>query len=74
MYLPRDIDHVLLEWSESGDRKPLVLRGARQTGKSASVRHFGKSFDLFLEVNLERFEDLSMVLYRSRSRRAPRVR
>jgi len=50
-----------LDWSESEGRKPLVLRGARQTGKSASVRHFGKSFDLFLEVNLERFEDLSMV-------------
>ena len=61
MYLPRDIDQVLLEWSEKADRKPLVLRGARQTGKSASVRHFGKSFDLAIEVNLERFEDLSMV-------------
>ncbi|MFV2074428.1 MAG: ATP-binding protein [Thermoanaerobaculales bacterium] len=60
-YLPRDIDLVLKRWSETDDRKPLVLRGARQTGKSASVRHFGKSFDLFLEVNLERFEDLSMV-------------
>ena len=67
MYLRRDIDLVLSEWSVSTDRKPLVLRGARQTGKSASVRHFGGSFDLFLEVNLERFEDLSMV----RSCRSP---
>jgi len=60
-YFRRNIDRVLLEWSESGGRKPLVLRGARQTGKTASVRNLGSSFDLFVEVNLERFDDLSMV-------------
>ena len=61
VYFPRDVDRALLEWSESKDRKPLILRGARQTGKTASVRNFGSSFDLFVEVNLERFDDLSMV-------------
>lgn len=60
-YLQRDIDRTLIEWADSDHRKPLVLRGARQTGKTASVRHFGESFDLFLELNLERFDDLSMV-------------
>ena len=59
VYFPRDVDRALLEWSESKDRKPLILRGARQTGKTASVRSFGSSFDLFVELNLERFEDLA---------------
>jgi len=35
-------------------RKPLLLRGARQVGKSSAVRHFGKEFQFFAEVNLER--------------------
>jgi len=61
MYFQRDIDEVLLDWMGEPNRKPLVLRGARQTGKSASVREFGKRFDLFLELNLERHVDLSLV-------------
>ncbi len=60
-YLPRSIDDELREWSFSGSRKPLILRGARQTGKTSSVRHLGETrFDLFLEINLERREDLRM--------------
>lgn len=35
-------------------RKPLLLRGARQVGKSSAVRHFGKEFQFFAEVNFER--------------------
>ena len=61
MYLPRHIDRILLDWSLQKDRKPLILRGARQTGKSSSVRHFASSFELFLELNLERHRDLSLV-------------
>lgn len=61
MYYRRDIDSVLLQWKDSRDRKPLILRGARQTGKSSSVRRFGREFDLFLELNLERFEDRRLV-------------
>lgn len=61
MYLPRHIDAVLLAWTREEDRKPLVLRGARQTGKTAAVRRLAEEFDLFLELNLERFEDLALV-------------
>ncbi len=50
-----------MEWSESTGRKPLILRGARQTGKTASVRELAKRFELFLELNLERFEDLALI-------------
>lgn len=52
-YLKRKIDRALLKWKESRRRKPLLLRGARQVGKSSSVRHLGESFDNFVEVNFE---------------------
>ncbi len=61
MYLPRSLDGVLAEWLDSPDRKPLILRGARQTGKSTTIRELGKRSKLFLEVNLERRADLSLV-------------
>ncbi len=61
LYLPRAIDPILRRWSREPDRKPLILRGARQTGKTAAVRQLGKSFELFIELNLERFEDLALV-------------
>ncbi len=42
-------------WFESKNRKPLVLRGARQVGKSTLVRLFAQARGLTLyEVNLER--------------------
>lgn len=34
-------------------RKPLLVRGARQVGKTKTVREFGKKFDNFIEINLE---------------------
>ena len=61
MYLERNIDSELTGWYASIPRKPLVLRGARQTGKSTSVRTFGQSKRLYVEVNLERFADRRLV-------------
>lgn len=52
-YYKRNIDNKLLEWKESPRRKPLLIRGARQVGKSTAVRHLGKEFKFFVEVNLE---------------------
>ena len=40
-------------WKDLPARKPLVLRGARQVGKTVAVRMFGESYDLFSELNLE---------------------
>ncbi|MFX8354908.1 AAA family ATPase, partial [Acinetobacter baumannii] len=34
-------------------RKPLVLRGARQVGKTHTVRQLGKQFSHFIEINFE---------------------
>lgn len=43
----------LREWKTAPDRKPLLVRGARQVGKSYLVREFGRSFKYFAEANLE---------------------
>jgi len=53
-YIQRNIDVELLEWKDNPMRKPLLLRGARQVGKSSAVRHFGNEFQFFAEVNFER--------------------
>lgn len=53
MYLKRKVDQELLLWSKSNDRKPLLLRGARQVGKSTAIRALSAHFDHYLEVNFE---------------------
>ncbi|MEI8027662.1 MAG: AAA family ATPase [Pseudomonadota bacterium] len=49
----REFDNTLKTWKLSKSRKPLVLRGARQVGKSTAVRRFGKSYSQFMEFNLD---------------------
>lgn len=49
----RTIYKDLKEWKDSPRRKPLVLRGARQVGKTSAVNIFGESFDNYLYLNLE---------------------
>lgn len=58
--MKRDAEHYLDEWIDLKRRKPLIIRGARQVGKSTLVRNFAKEngFDLF-EVNLELFPNLT---------------
>ena len=53
MYLKRRIDSELINWKNDTSRKPLLLRGARQVGKSSAVRELAKQFEFFLEVNFE---------------------
>lgn len=58
MYISREIDKQLNEWKESKQHKPLLLRGARQVGKSSVVRHLGESFDYYIEANFEKKSEL----------------
>lgn len=44
----------LLEWKSSDERKPLLIRGARQVGKTTLVRDFAEHYINYLELNLER--------------------
>lgn len=59
MYIPRNIDLALLEWKNDRFRKPMLLRGARQTGKTTAVRNFAKQFESFVELNFEKDRRLS---------------
>lgn len=54
MYCKRLIDKYLLEWASRDTRKPLLLRGARQVGKSTAVQELAKRFDTFVEINFEK--------------------
>lgn len=54
MYFQRLIDSYLEEWAKRKDHKPMLLRGARQVGKSTAVRHLGETFENFVEINFEK--------------------
>ena len=56
----RAILNQLEAWAAGSPRKPLLVRGARQVGKTVAVRLFAKRFDTFLELNLERPEDAAL--------------
>lgn len=60
--MKRIIDHFLLEWKDQANRKPLLLRGARQVGKTHAVRALGKQFENFVEINLESNEAARAIL------------
>jgi len=57
MYYKRLIDKYLLEWKEKANHKPLLLRGARQVGKSSAVKHLGETFKYYIEINFEKQKD-----------------
>lgn len=54
MYYKRIIDQYLSEWASRPIHKPVLIRGARQVGKSTAVRHLGEKFKYFVEINLEK--------------------
>lgn len=57
-YIERDVDRKLREWGVSDQRMPLLIRGARQVGKTSSVRHLGKSFKYYVEIDLNEHREL----------------
>lgn len=59
MYIRRDADAALENWKNDPRRKPLLIRGARQTGKTTSVRKLGESFESFVELNFDANPELS---------------
>lgn len=54
MYCKRLIDNYLSEWASRDTHKPVLLRGARQVGKSTAVKELSKKFDSFVEINFEK--------------------
>jgi len=59
LYIKRNIDNILLEWKTDSRRKPLLVRGARQVGKSSTIERFGKCFENIVTVNFERNKKLN---------------
>lgn len=52
MYMKRKIDDILIAWKADHDRKPLIIKGSRQVGKTASIRHFAKNhYESIIEIN-----------------------
>ncbi|MFH1771806.1 MAG: AAA family ATPase [Candidatus Omnitrophota bacterium] len=57
----RKIINYLVNWKDKPTRKPLVLRGARQVGKTSAVLLFAKKyFDNIIDINLEKSDHLSL--------------
>jgi predicted AAA+ superfamily ATPase len=56
----RKLYKYLLAWKNKPGRKPLIIRGARQVGKSTLVQEFGKEFRYFISLNLEKAQDKIM--------------
>lgn len=57
--MKRDIYQSLKEWKHSKRRKPLILNGARQVGKTYALKHFGKtSYEKVVYLNFEKDEKL----------------
>ena len=44
MYFKRKIDQYLVQWKKDTSRKPLIVKGARQIGKTESIMHFARQY------------------------------
>ena len=51
-YLVRKADAFLREWKKNPDRKPLIIKGARQVGKTETIRTFAReNYKNVIEIN-----------------------
>ncbi len=57
--MKRNVEQYLTQWKGSPNRKPLIIRGARQVGKTYLVRSFAREFDNLVEINFERHPDVA---------------
>ena len=51
MYMRRKIDDFLAEWKNKPDKKPLIIKGARQIGKTESILHFSENYENVIYIN-----------------------
>ena len=62
-YLERKIDRFLQVWQETPGRKPLLIKGARQIGKTEAVRHFARGrYAHFHEINFVLREEFKQIV------------
>lgn len=51
VFLKRKIDNYLAKWKLNPEKQPLIIKGARQIGKTFSIENFGKQYKSFIEIN-----------------------
>lgn len=62
MYLKRKIDIFLSEWKNNENRKPLIVKGPRQIGKTESIKRFAKAnYKSVIEINFVTSEKYKMI-------------
>ncbi len=63
MYMMRKIDNFLKEWKEDPDRKPLIVKGPRQVGKTESIRKFAsENYESIIEINFVEEPKYEMII------------
>lgn len=65
--MKRSVDKELLKWKNDPGHKALLVRGARQVGKTYSIRKLGETFKYFLEINFEETPDAKIFFERTRN-------
>ena len=68
----RTIQAELQKWAKNPSKKPLVIRGARQVGKTTVVNQFAAGFAQYIYLNLEQPEDSALVQWVGAQSRADR--
>lgn len=63
-YLKRKIDDFLLNWKANSNKKPLIVKGCRQIGKTESIRHFAKvaGYESVIEINFVKEEKYKKII------------
>jgi hypothetical protein len=59
MIFDRITENFLKEWKLKSNRKPLIIRGARQVGKTTLIQKFSANYKYYISLNLESESDLS---------------
>lgn len=71
MYLKRKIDAFLMNWKNSEDRKPLIVKGPRQVGKTESIKRFAvDNYKSVIEINFvtsEKYKKITLDGYSTES-------
>lgn len=64
--LKRKIDKYLIEWKKKSNRLPLIIKGARQIGKTNAIRNFGENnYKTFIEINFALNPEFKTIFDRS---------
>lgn len=62
MYLKRKIDSYLIEWKANENRKPLIVKGPRQIGKTESIKKFAaENYESVIDINFVLSEKYKMI-------------